>query len=549
MRRRNMTEAFDPYHRWLGIPARHQPANHYRLLALELFESDLEVIRDAAERQIAHVRRYELGKHRELSQKILNELGKAKACLLDEQKRTAYDRELRQQLAVESEHAVAAPPAPAEPPRSEDAAERTQPSTSAEQPAADLRPPSTRRGAVSRRRRSSIWNSPIVMGGAVTGFLAFVLGAVFWMSSMSSKHGKGGIAGGNGDPVPAKETRSKPALAVAPFTAEQGKKHQRVWAQHLGVSTEMSNSIGMKLVLIPAGEFDMGSTQEEVNELLEEAQQRGLHGHKWYTARTAAEAPRHGVRVTQAFYLGKYEVTVGQFRQFVDATGYRTDGEKSEKGSRGFDGETMRYGLEFDWRNPGFPQDENHPVGSISWNDAVAFCQWLSGKEGKQYRLPTEAEWEYACRAGTTTRFYSGDAADTLRDLASLCDVSCPFPRPGWGQWAVSWDDGYPFTAPVGRFQANAFGLHDMHGNVCEWCQDWHGEDYYKMSPPVDPHGPESGTERSCRGGCWFNFASSARAAYRSYLPPDSCHDLNGFRVVLPDVPAASPSAVTHVTE
>src|SRR5262249_10455549 len=140
-------------------------------------------------------------------------------------------------------------------------------------------------------------------------------------------------------------------------------------------------------------------------------------------------------------------------------------------------------GARYSWRNPGFAQTDEHPVVNVSWNDAQAFCDWLSQKEGKKYRLPTEAEWEYGCRANTRTRFHGGDEDGTLWQVANAMDRSLG------AQWSynklknkevqrrlsdwfesVTWDDGYPFTAPVGRFRPNAFGLYDMHGNVWEWC-------------------------------------------------------------------------------
>jgi formylglycine-generating enzyme required for sulfatase activity len=147
----------------------------------------------------------------------------------------------------------------------------------------------------------------------------------------------------------------------------------------------------------------------------------------------------------------------------------------------------------------------------------VAFCKWLSRKEGKTYRLPTEAEWEYACRAGTTTRYYSGDDPETLAKVGNVADASAKAKFPRW-TWTIKANDGYAFTAPVGKFKPNAFGLYDMHGNTWQWCSDWYGVDYYATSPTDDPTGPDSSddsSEHALRGGSWSDGASSTRSAVR----------------------------------
>ena len=165
-----------------------------------------------------------------------------------------------------------------------------------------------------------------------------------------------------------------------------------------------------------------------------------------------------------------------------------------------------------------------------SWNDAVAFCQWLSRKEGKNYRLPTEAQWEYACRAGTTTRYSNGDDPKQVVRVANIQDAGDreEFPHV---QEIMMPKDG-KFTVAVGGLPANEFGLHDMHGNVWEWCSDWYGKDYYAKSPKDDPTGPESGEKRVRRGGGWNSFPLYARALFRNWnVPCTRCVNL-GFRVV-----------------
>jgi formylglycine-generating enzyme required for sulfatase activity len=273
----------------------------------------------------------------------------------------------------------------------------------------------------------------------------------------------------------------------------------------------MTNSLGMNLLLIPRGKFLMGSPKGEEDRLDEELQ--------------------HEVEITKPFYLGKYEVTVGQFKAFVKEANYLTEAEKDGKGGRAFDGTEFVQKPEFTWKNVYFAQSDDHPVVVVSWNDAVAFCAWLSKKEGKTYRLPTEAEWEYACRGGMKTRFSIRDKEADLKAVANIADAALKAKWPD-ATWAVNWDDGFAFTAPVGQFRANAFGLHDMHGNVWEWCSDWYGEDYYGKSPKQDPQGPAMGKERVERGGAWSTQPKFCRSAYRDWHEPDYRSDCVGFRVL-----------------
>ena len=178
----------------------------------------------------------------------------------------------------------------------------------------------------------------------------------------------------------------------------------------------------------------------------------------------------------------------------------------------------------------GFPQPDEHPVVNVSWNDAVAFCQWLSRSEGKTYRLPTEAEWEYACRAGTTSRYYIGDEPEKLAEVGNTEDAAYLriFGSP---PWAILADDGYAFTAPVGRFRPNAFGLYDMHGNASQWCSDWWGYDYYQSCPLDDPPGPAKSDSRVHRGGGWHGGPCECRSASREAAPPYQPFFDVGFRV------------------
>ena len=316
---------------------------------------------------------------------------------------------------------------------------------------------------------------------------------------------------------------------------------QRAAVEKLGLPGTITNSIGMQLVLIPDGDFMMGSG--ESSEELAHMYAKWEAEPGWF----AREHPQHRVRITQPFYLGMHEVTVRQFRQFVKAKNYRTEAEQNGLGGYGFDASntnTMAQGKQYNWRNPGFLQGDDHPVVIVSWNDAVAFCDWLSDQEGRRYNLPTEAQWEYACRGGTTTQFHNGDDPEKLTLVGNLEDATAKaeFKDSPRTERAVSSSDGYVFTSPVGKFQANPWGLYDTHGNVWEWCADWYADDYYAHSPASDPPGPATGSFRVSRGGSWFNSASSCRSAIRFEYEPGDRIVYMGFRVAaaMPQPPGGS---------
>jgi formylglycine-generating enzyme required for sulfatase activity len=280
---------------------------------------------------------------------------------------------------------------------------------------------------------------------------------------------------------------------------------------------QITNSLGMKLVRIAPGTFIMGSPKEEAGRDIDEEQ--------------------HEVQITRPFYLGKHELTVGQFRVFVRDTSYLTEPERDGQGGSAYteqDGMWTFVGRKpaYNWSETGFPRTDDHPVSNVSWNDAIAFCDWLSRKEGRKYRLPTEAEWEYSCRAGTTTRYYNGDREVELAAVANIADLSGKRKLPAW-KTAIAYDDGFPFTASVGQFQANAWGLHDMHGSLWEWCAEWYDANDYQQSPRDDPQGPASGTLRVARSGCWNEGSRTCRSADRSKSPPSYRSSGVGFRVVI----------------
>ena len=294
---------------------------------------------------------------------------------------------------------------------------------------------------------------------------------------------------------------------------------------------QITNSIGMKLTLVPSGEFMMGCGESA--EATAAFFQKNYDGNGVKADSFKDEHPQHRVQITKPFYLGTYHVTRGQFRQFVADTHYKTDAETREKpGAWGWNPDTKKDGFneKYSWRSAGFKQTDEHPVVCVSWDDAVAFCKWLSRKEGKTYRLPTEAEWEYACRAGTTTRYYSGDDPETLAKVGNVADATYRTKFPDT-KYTIKARDGYVFTAPVGCFKPNAFGLYDMHGNAWQWCADRHGVWYYATSPADDPTGPDSEPLHELRGGSWGERPSDARSAGRGgELHGTGANDL-GFRV------------------
>ena len=303
----------------------------------------------------------------------------------------------------------------------------------------------------------------------------------------------------------------QPSPAIAPFTAEEAKRHQEAWAKHLGVDVEITNSIGMKFRVIPPGEFLMGTSDEEIAKLLEEAKDSTETERKLIVVHIdgrPTESPPHHVTITSPFAIGEHEVTIGQFRKFIEATNYQTDAEKDGQGGSGFEkGQTVR-APEFLWSNSGLkpPPTDNYPVVNVSWNDVRAFCKWLSAEERVLYRLPIEAEWEFACRAGSETRFFFGDNDDQMKQFSS-----------------VSYQ-------PVGSLQANMFGLYDVHGNVWEWCigrSKHYDADPFVFSELGDASVP------ILRGGSFGYFLSTMRASRRDprFGANAMTHNI-GFRIV-----------------
>jgi uncharacterized protein (TIGR02996 family) len=244
------------------------------------------------------------------------------------------------------------------------------------------------------------------------------------------------------------------------------------------------NSLGMEFTLVPAGTFLMGAPESEPE-------------------RYADELPQRPVTLTQSFYLGVYPVTQRQYEAIMGANP-----------------------SDFHGGHNGGP---DHPVDTVSWHDAVEFCRRLSDRAsereaGRVYRLPTEAEWEHACRAGTTSPYSFGDVCSGRE---ANCDGHYPYNGAGKGPFLQR-------TTRVGTFEPNAWGLFDMHGNVWEWCADWYDRDSYRRGPTTDPTGPTDGEERVLRGGSWFFRAQRCRSAARLGVSPDGRYHIDGFRVALP---------------
>jgi formylglycine-generating enzyme required for sulfatase activity len=263
------------------------------------------------------------------------------------------------------------------------------------------------------------------------------------------------------------------------------------------------------------------------------------------------ELPTHQVTL-DTFYMARYPVTRGEFREFVESTGYVTTAE-TEGGIRVYIPEETKLEVVDDasWRDLGFPQADDHPVVGVSWFDAVRYCNWRSEQEGLDpayridgtdvtcdfaasgYRLPTEAEFEYANRDPNTRGPYAWGDGNPLRGglpTANIKDETAHREQ-GWNKYWEGYEDGHVFTSPVDALAPNDRGLHDMTGNVYQWCWDWIDEDYYQVSPTVNPRGPAAGEMRSARSSGYGCPLKRARAANRGAAIPNQCFENTGFRL------------------
>ncbi len=288
----------------------------------------------------------------------------------------------------------------------------------------------------------------------------------------------------------------------------------------------LTNSLGMRMVRIPASEYMMGSPKREMDWLRLKFKKIWREGHKqWFQD----ELPLHPVRITHPFYMAATELTVGQFRQFVKDTGYKTDAEKGDGGMIWSKSEARWVPKkDMKWDSVPWKIADNQPVVFVSWNDAQAFCKWLSNKEKRTYRLPTEAEWEMACRGGKVwVRYPWGDRMPGDHD-SNFGDGDPKLPES-----LTTVNDGYRYVAPVGSFPPNGLSLYDMAGNVMEWVADRYDRNYYQDSPLEDPKGPTVGTSRVNKGGNWLSSPADDRCAFRGFSGESMSFWNLGFRVVL----------------
>jgi formylglycine-generating enzyme required for sulfatase activity len=262
-----------------------------------------------------------------------------------------------------------------------------------------------------------------------------------------------------------------------------------------------------EMLVVPAGSFTMGSPASE--------------------AGREDEGPQHPVKIARPFAAGKFHVTVDQFAAFAAEAGY-------DAGSKcwTFEGGKAEERQGRSWRNPGFTQSGSHPAVCLSWNDAKAYVAWLSSKTQKTYRLLTEAEWEYATRAGSTTRYFFGDDEKDLCRHGNGADQTAKSKIAGAGQWSTApCSDGYAYTAPVGSFSPNKLGLYDMHGNAWQWVEDCYHDSYTGAQSDGSAWTSGDCSRRVLRGGSWSLYPRFLRSALRSRYSSDFRDVFSGFRL------------------
>jgi formylglycine-generating enzyme required for sulfatase activity len=549
---------FDPYVQWLRIPADRRPPTYYDLLGLPAFEADAARIRQSALERTEHVRRYQLGQHSQAAIRLLGELSRAFDTLTTPERKQQYDRQLAG-MVTEDRHAgmetvvVDPPPAPpvlhaaAIPPVQAPAASGLVPATIVPEPSAlpiqvpssPFAPDFVPTPAAPRRRkgrrllakgakgagrasvRATIWS---IVSSAKACYWAVRMGDRALCKSLGEENvilhnffrlviGSAVLCGLAAIPWAWPHIWQRIAPSLPTFLASEDRPSGlvpgrrpvgRVLASR-GVAPPAApgviagptpapvsppampqqpgmvvvNSVGMLLAFVPPGQFNMGSPASE-------------------NGRTGSEH-QHMVQISKAFYVGAQEVTQFQYLQVMGTNpSHFTFGRAGGAALSG-------------------PVDTTRlPVENVSWVEAVEFCRRLTAQPieqaaGRSYRLPTEAEWEYACRASTTTAFHSGD-----RLTAGDANFSSSVSR----------------TTTVGSYPPNRWGLFDMHGNVDEWCSDYYDYGYYRSSPAADPTGPPGGINRVIRGGSFLASAEECRSARRTARSPQTRQLTLGFRVV-----------------
>jgi formylglycine-generating enzyme required for sulfatase activity len=306
-------------------------------------------------------------------------------------------------------------------------------------------------------------------------------------------------------PAPAPTPAPPPAYTLQ--AADPGKLPQR----EPNACLEPGDDLAPTLVLLPPGQFLMGSPAAE-------------------TDRQSDESPQHWVSIMKPYAMTRCEITRGQFRRFVQEEHYQTIAEKIG-GCYVYDPKSKQWNPDKKayWDNPGFPQDDTHPVVCIAWQDAREYANWLSRRTGAAYRLPTEAEWEYAARAGTVSSYYWGSDSEQGCQFANLGDAELT--KLDGDKRNAQCSDGFRYTAPVASYRPNHFGLYDMAGNVWEWVADcWH--DNYQGAPS-DGSAWEGAADcnRGVRGGSWYYVPQDLRSAYRIWFRPNEAFSLLGFRL------------------
>jgi sulfatase modifying factor 1 len=301
--------------------------------------------------------------------------------------------------------------------------------------------------------------------------------------------------------VQAETKKADPVEPVDPMAWVKVSKAQEAAAKKLGVPVALTNTNGVRFVLIPAGTCKMGS-RDSVEEV--HAKCIGVSVNPdWATD----EHPVHKVKIPRAFYMSIYEVDGNLLEKVAPRPNKTKDQKKANR-----------------QRRRGDPRAKTPTPGrSVWWEEAVTFCEELGKQDGRTYRLPTEAEWEYACRAGTTTPFSFGETV-----LTNQVNCNHFFPYSDKGVAAPSWQAGS--VKPMGTYPPNAWGLYEMHGNVSEWCSDWYAP--YTKKSQTDPKGPATGTERVVRGGGAINSPAVCRSAKRGPYEPTAPASI-GFRVVM----------------